>query len=574
MRLSVSKSKNATSFYVIKSIYVDGKRSSKVVEKLGTEAQLRERYPDQDPFEWARAYVEALNREEEAGKMEVIARFSNAKRIPSGVTVSRKGGYLFLQALYHALGYDKICQKIQQKYAIQYDLNDILKKLLFTRMLEPGSKRSSFDTSQQDLERPTFDLHHIYRALSVLSKESDFIQQEMYRRSTKVVKRETRVLYYDCTNFFFELETEEGLKQYGQSKEHRPNPIVQMGLFLDGSGLPLAFSIHPGNTNEQTTLRPLERQILQDFSLSKFIVCTDAGLSSMENRKFNTLGERAYIVTQSLKKLKGHLKDWVQEPSGWQREGSQKLFDLRHLEPDDEAIYYKNRWIHENGLEQHLIVTYSPIYRRYQEALRERQVLRAEGLLRAPSRIQRKGAHDPRRFVTTIATTHDGEIASTQKAFLDEGAIRSESMWDGYYAVCTNLEGDPLEVIAVNKQRWEIEAAFRVMKTEFRARPVFLSRDDRIKAHFMTCFMAFMLYKTLEKKIRPLLSDLDPSAATLIETLRGMSFYEIPGEGYVPLYTRTPITDALHEYFGFHTDTEIVPVKTMKQIIAKTKKPR
>ena len=330
MRLSVSKSKNATSFYVIKSIYVDGKRSSKVVEKLGTEVQLRERYPDQDPFEWARAYVEALNREEEAGKMEVIARFSNAKRIPSGVTVSRKGGYLFLQALYHALGYDKICQKIQQKYAIQYDLNDILKKLLFTRMLEPGSKRSSFDTSQQDLERPTFDLHHIYRALSVLSKESDFIQQEMYRRSTKVVKRETRVLYYDCTNFFFELETEEGLKQYGQSKEHRPNPIVQMGLFLDGSGLPLAFSIHPGNTNEQTTLRPLERQILQDFSLSKFIVCTDAGLSSMENRKFNTLGERAYIVTQSLKKLKGHLKDWVQEPSGWQREGLEIALSKGH----------------------------------------------------------------------------------------------------------------------------------------------------------------------------------------------------------------------------------------------------
>lgn len=572
MRLSVSKSKNATSFYVIKSIYIDGKRSSKVVEKLGTEAELREKYPNQDPYVWARAYIDELNQKEKAGQIEVIARFSNARRIPEGQVTRRHGGYLFLQDLYYAFGYDKICEKIRRKYQIQYDLNDILKKLLFTRILEPCSKKSSFEVAQYDLEPPQFDLHQVYRALSLLSKESDLIQQAMYQQSTKVIKRQTKILYYDCTNFFFEIEKEEGLKRYGQSKEHRPNPIVQMGLFLDGSGFPLAFSLHPGNTNEQTTLLPLEKKILQDFALSKFIVCTDAGLSSLENRKFNTIGKRAYIVTQSLKRFKAHLQDWVQEPSGWRREGEKEYYDLNDLADDDPHVYYKDRWIHEDGLEQHLIVTYSARYRRYQQTIRQRQVARAQSLVTSPSRLTAKGPNDPRRFVTTIATTDEGEVASRRNAYLDEATIHSESKWDGFYAVCTNLSGDPLEVIAVNQQRWEIEAAFRVMKTEFQARPVYLSRDDRIQAHFMTCFMAFMLYKTLEKKIRPLLPELDPSGATLVETLRGMDFYEIQGEGYVPIYTRTPITDALHEHFGFHTDTEIVPLKTMKKIVNMTKK--
>lgn len=576
MRLQIVRSTNAASYYVIKSTYINGKHSSKIVEKLGTEAEIRAKHPDMDPETWAREYIAELNRKEKEGKLEVIARFSNSKRIPSGKKVCLEGGYLFLQKIYHALGLHKICKEISKRHTFEYDLNDILSKLVYTRILEPASKKSSLEASRDFIEGPNFELHDLYRALEVLASESDFIQAEVYKNSKKIAGRNDKILYYDCTNYFFEMEEADGLKQYGYSKEHRPNPIVQMGLFLDGSGFPLAFSIHPGNKNEQETLLPLEKKLLGDFEMSKFIVCTDCGLSSMANRKFNDRKDRAFVVTQSVKKLKKHLKDWALDPKGWSLEGSEKTYDLREIDeqvPQEyHRLYYKRRWIKENDLEQQLLVTFSPKHKLYQRFIRERQVERAVKMLETPSRSKKKNPHDPKRFIENCAVTEEGEVLDKELFYLNEEAICQEEQYDGFYAVCTNLEASPAELIRVNKQRWQIEDAFRTMKTEFKARPVFLKRDDRILAHFLTCFLSLLIYKILEQKVAEADPKLEFSGRSMVETLRGMNFHLIEGEGYVPIYTRTAITDALHEASGFHTDFQILGLKDMKKVISKTKK--
>jgi len=313
MRLSISKSKNAVSLYVIKSTYENKKNTSKVVEKLGTYDSLKEKLNGEDPIEWAKKYVEELNKKEKENKREILVKYSPDKFINKDEQRFFNGGYLFLQSIYYELGLHKICMEISKKYKFNFDLNSVFSRLIYSRIIYPASKLATFELSKRFMEQPNFEIQHIYRSLDFLAKESDFIQASLYNNSLKISKRNTGILYYDCTNFFFEIEQAdfEGLRQYGVSKEHRPTPIVQMGLFMDGDGIPLAFNINKGNTNEQVTLKPLEEKILADFGLSKFVVCTDAGLASNNNRIFNTQGERAFITTQSIKKLKAHLKDWA-----------------------------------------------------------------------------------------------------------------------------------------------------------------------------------------------------------------------------------------------------------------------
>jgi len=385
MRLQIVNSKNAASLYVVKSIFVNGRRSSKVVEKLGTYANLLNTLNGQDPIEWAKGYIEELNKKEKNEKREILVKYSPTKLINKGEQRTFNGGYLFLQKIYHQLKLDNICHKIAEKHKFSFDLNDILSRLLYGRILFPASKLATHKLSSLFLEQPAFDVQHIYRALEVIAKESDFIQSEVYNNSRSIQKRNTGVLFYDCTNYFFESEQESCLKQYGYSKEHRPNPIVQMGLFMDSDGIPLAFDIHAGNTNEQVTLRPLEQKILKDFELSRIVVCTDAGLASNDNRKFNDKEDRAFITTQSVKKLKKHLREWALSPVGWHRPGEKKSYDLADLDEDEiegnDHIYYKQRWINEDGLEQKLIVTYSLKYRDYQRKIRNAQIERAKKLI-------------------------------------------------------------------------------------------------------------------------------------------------------------------------------------------------
>ena len=581
MRLQISESKNSKSLYVVKSTYVNKIHSSKVVEKLGTYNYLLEKLNGRDPIEWANEYVAELNRKEEGQTREIIVKYSPAKTIGKGERRSFNGGYLFLQQIYHGLELNRLCKEISEKYKFTFDLDSILSRLIYGRLIFPASKLATKQLSEKFIEPPDFELQHIYRALEVIAKETDHIQSQLYQSSLKISKRKTGVLYYDCTNYFFEIEQEEGMKQYGYSKEHRPNPIAQMGLFMDGDGLPLAFSMTDGNTNEQTTLKPLEKKIISDFKLSKFVVCTDAGLSSAANRKFNDSGGRAFITTQSIKKLKKHLKEWALANTGWRLSGSPKVYDISKLDDQKyldmftgdedevkEKTFFKERWVKEDGLEQRLIVTYSVKYRDYQRLIRERQVERAKRLIsKNPKKWKKANQNDYKRFIVGKSYTKDGEAANKEILSIDTGLIAAEEAFDGFYGACTNLEDAPEVIIKANHRRWEIEECFRIMKGEFKARPVYLSRDDRIKAHFMTCFITLLIFRLLEKKLGEKFT-----CHQIIDGLRDMNFLKLNAEGYIPSYMRTDFTDALHEAFGFRTDFQIVTNKQMKNILKATKK--
>lgn len=572
MRLKISKSKNVTLYYVIKTIYIDGKEKTVTVEKLGNENDVLKKSKGKDPKTWAKNYVDNLNKLENENNLKILIEKSTSTLIPKDEQNLFNCGYLFLEKLYYELGINQICSTISKKYKFEYDLNSILSRLLYGRIIFPASKLATNELSKNFIEQPNFELHHIYRALEVISKENEFIQSELYKNSLKVSKRNTNILYYDCTNYFFEIEQEDGLKQYGPSKEHRPTPIVQMGLFMDGDGIPLAFNITSGNTNEQTTLTPLEEKILEDFKLSKFIVCTDAGLASNANRKFNDKEERAFITTQSIKKLKKHLMEWALDEKGWKLTNDSKSYNIKNLDENEELykdkIFYKERWIKENGLEQKLIVTYSIKYRNYQQQIRNSQIERAKQAIEKNSiKLDKCNQNDYKRFVNRTSITKEGEIAEDKVLSLNTDQIEKEEKFDGFYGVCTNLEDNAEDIIKVNQRRWEIEECFRIMKSEFKARPVYLQRDDRIIAHFTTCFLSLVLYRFLEKRLEE-----KYTCSEIIETIRNMNLYKANELGYLPAYTRTDLTDVLHDKFGFRTDNEITTPKIIEKILKNLRK--
>jgi len=580
MRLSIRKSGRFTYLYAIKGYRTeDGKSTTKVVEKFGTVEELREKLNGEDPIEWAKQRVQEMTEQEKELNEDIVWRLNTKLLIPKNEQRSYNGGYLFLQKIYHELGLDYICKKIEKKHRNKYDLSEILSMLLYTRVLYPGSKLSSLEDAKRLIEQPSADIHQVYRALSLLATEFNEIQADVYKRSLKLGKRDTRVVYYDLTNYFFEWEEEAGLVQYGHSKEGRPLPIVQMGLFMDKDGFPLAMCIEPGNTAETTTLKPMEELLKEKFGLSKLVVCTDGGLSSYENRKRDSVGDRAFITVQSLKKLRKPLQEWALDSKGWHISGSDSEYDISQLDPDEynSVTFYKERWEPTRMstgevLEQRIIVTFSFKYREYLSYVRNRQISRAQALLDSGrgNTSKRKSPNDAKRYIKSEYCTADGELAQIENFSLNQDMIDQESRFDGFYGICTDLEGPAPEIIKINGGRWIIENGFRTMKTDLRARPVYLKRDDRIKAHFLTCFLSLLLYKYLEKKVNR--GGQHFTTSEIIGTLRDMNFLSVTGEGYIPTYTRTDLTNNLHGSAGFRTDYQIVTKKQMRSIIAQTKK--
>ncbi len=572
MRVTTTKSKNSESFYITKSFKNSkGKSSSVVVRKLGTLNELlKEHGPARDDVmfwakEEARIETEKYKKEREAKSVQIT--FHADRHLDYDKQCFYRGGYLFLQSIYYGLQMNKICRKLRDKHKFKYDINAILSDLIYTRVLEPASKRSSYKAASEFLEKPAYGLHDIYRALDVLGSECDFIQSEVYKNSHFIGQRNDKVLYYDCTNYYFEIEQEDGSKKYGKSKEHRPNPIIQMGMFMDGDGIPLAFSLFPGNTNEQKSLKPLEQRVVQDFGCQKFIYCSDAGLGSESIRTYNHLGERAFIVTQSIKKLPKEDKAWALDKSGFHRLSDDKPVNLSEINENDTDLYYKDEPYTPKKLHQRLIVTYSPKYARYQKTIRDAQVERAKKMIESGStKKQRKNPNDPARFIGTQAATKDGEAAKITK-YLDEEKIADEEQYDGLYAVCTDLlDDDAGAILKVSEGRWQIEECFRILKTDFSARPVYLHDENRIKAHFLICFLSLLTYRVLEKKL-----DYKYTCEEILDTLKSMNFAGLQEQGFIPLYKRLKITDDLHDACNFRTDYQFITKSQMKTIQKKSK---
>lgn len=591
MKLYIYKSKSNTILYMAKTYRnSEGKSTSKIIERLGTLDEVAEKANGEDPIIWAKKYIKQKTDEENENKCTYYDKLVEGKDLTSDQKVFNLG-HIFLQKIFQELQLDKLCKEISKKYKIEYELSDILEDLICTRIMYPSSKYSSYAEAQKFLRQPKYELYDVYRALDIIIKEKEYIEQWCYEKSLTVIKeRNTKVLYYDCTNYFFEIELEDeddletgkkGLRKFGKNKENRPLPITEMGMFIDGNGYPLAFNINPGNTNEQTTLRPLEKQIMEDFQLSKFLVCTDAGLGSFANRNFNTKGDRTYVVTQSLKQLAGEYQADAISNVGWHLVGSNKSVNLSKIDKYDSKnknMYYKEIILERTKkdkqtnekitLKERMIVTFSPKYAAYQKSIRDAQISRAKEIIeKHPEQYTKLPQNNAKRFIQKENITNDGECAEKYKLYFKNELEKYETKFDGLYALCVpeNMEASVEDILQISKGRWEIEESFRIMKSEFKARPVYLHRDERIKAHFIICYLSLLIYRILEKEK---LQD-KYTTQEIITTLKDMITNKIEGIGYKQLYQKTAITTDLNNNYDFNLDQEFIGLKNMKKFLRK-----
>ena len=589
MRVTWIDSNNDRYYYITKSVRDGKKIKSVTVKKLGKLSELG-----------YKSHEEALKELKEIAK-EFSIKNKDSNLVTVSINVSKSLddtnnkntisnelniGYLYLNKIYKDLGLSEYFKSLKKdKYKIKYNLDEIVKLLVFSRILNPKSKLGTFNDAYKMFGFSDIDLENIYRSLDILKENNDKIQETIYKNSDNVYKRDTRILYYDCTNFFSEKEYEDldvikddeiitGLRKYGVSKENRPNPIVEVGLFMDKSGIPLAINIYPGNTNEQLTCIPLEKKIIKDYSLSKFIYCSDAGLGSMDIRKFNSFNNRAFVITRSVKKLSNIAKNIIFDDNNW-RDKDNKIVNLSKIKEniDDLNTYYKVLDYYEDtelgikidgkkkvSFKQKLVVTYSNKYKEYQKRIRLNQIERAKKLIKNGS-FDKENINSPKRYILKNYVTYNGEKAEYKIPELDYKKIDEESLYDGYYSVITNLEGSPKEIIRINENRWEIEESFRIMKTNLKSRPFYLSTKEHIEAHFLICFIALTIFRILEKEL-----DNRYTVDEIISNLKNINVCPLKNETiYSSLYKESEFINLLDKKTNIKLSKEAFYINELKK---------
>ena len=566
----VPSGKDDKILYFAISIRKGKKTTSKNIEKIGKLSELRKIYDD--PIAHFR---EEAKRRTEEGKTPVSFEVAANEMLDTKQVRKISFGYIFPQSIYYSLGLDDIMRKIRTESKINYDFNRIMRDLIIGRILDPLSKQSTFLKAKSFPEVPDYELHHIYRALSTAAKNFDMIEEKTFKGLANYIDVDTSVTYYDCTNFFFEIEEQDELRTYGKSKENRPNPIVQMGMFLDRNGLPISMCINPGNTNEQLTMIPLEEKMQKRFGIKKFVVCADCGLSSQKNLKYNSTAEHGFIVTKSLKKTKKEIRERLMKEDGWKRFGDRSgttytLTEIQKTESLHDATFYHDEWFvgEKSGTNERIITTYRERLRQYQRSIRESQINRAMKLVDSGKLKKGVNQNDIRRFILEENFTKDGEEADKRVFSINQDLVDEESLYDGFYAVTTDLSDDANEIVRINRERWEIEESFRIMKTEFDARPVYLSREDRIRSHFLTCFLALMVYRVMERKM--IQSGEQFTTREIISSLRNYEIVDM-GSFYIGAMEGKAIK-ALEKTFGLVGSMKAFSKATFRKLISRSKK--
>ena len=598
MHLSPAKPQEGKIYYIAKSFRNErGISTKKNMFRLGTLDEIRRREGVSDAWQWAQEELARRNEEERIGRQKLKIELSPSKRINTGECVKYSGGDLMLIPFYNALGLPQICREIQTDTRTEYSLNEILESLVVSRILYPCSKKGAYELNKKRIRPTSFGLEDIYRALSLLSSHIDDIQARVWSNSQKITDRNTRIIYYDCTNYYFEIEDNDkdfvdkqtgeyipGLRKRGKSKENRPNPIVQMGMLMDGDGMPLSFIIFPGNESEQPSLQKIEEMVANKFGLNEFIISTDAGLGSENNRRYNMTEGREYITVQSLPSLPKADQDMALAPEGWRiafRDSAlppidpfnpeRKIFNLSEIDLDAErhTRFYKEIIVDKcmdgdksTARQERVIVTYSHDFALYLRHKREERISSAQKIVNRRQTKSRQSQQDPRRYVATEYITKEGIKATNVKMALDQKAITADQRFDGFYAYGTSLDDDATDVLRARSFHHEIEHLFRTTKTFLEARPVHLQRQDRIRSHFLICFLAMVIIKILQKKLHMPELTIDQ----LILTLRSIEFDYFKSIGYRPLFERNEITDRLQQIAGITIDTEIVETKRMNKL--------
>lgn len=613
MKLYYDKRLKDPTYYIQQGFRNGKKTTTKNVKRLGKHSELL--LITDDPLEYAKNEVKKMNEEYRSGRSEFIVTMDFNERIPSSDSpcsnsTSLNIGYLYLKDIYAKLNLSDFFKSVSSDRKITYDCNKICQFLTYARILDPASKYGTYDKLDTYYEKPQVEYQHMIRFLDILDRNSDKYLKHLFDNSENIVKRDTSVMYYDCTNYFFETEKPDeeivdevtgeiilGLRQFGISKENKTSPIVEMGLIMDSRGIPISMCIHPGNTNEQLTAVPLEKEVIKMTGNKKFIYCADAGLGSYNIRKFNDMGGRAYIVTQSVKKLGQEIKDIVFNDSNYRLLSNDDAITLKEMrtfnkkDANNLSLYndfaYKvipantamdtglyEEKVYKNGrtkkvkakgtLHQYIIVTFSRKMMEYQKTIRERQLERAKKLLRLkdPEKIK-KGPNDIRRFLKNTSS-------DTANYVLDMDKIHEEEKYDGFYAVATNLDDSAKDILAVAQNRYKIEDCFRIMKTNFDARPVFLRKPERIRAHFLICYTALLIYRLMECKLDDNLTHVTTS--NLIKTLRNMNVVNMDDMYYKSIYSGSQALDALERCFELQLNRKYYRPSDLNKIVKKFSK--
>ena len=613
MKLYYDKRLKDPTYYIQQGFRNGKKTTTKNIKRLGKHSELL--LITDDPLEYAKNEVKKMNEEYRSGRSEFVVTMDFNERIPSSDSpcsnsTSLNIGYLYLKDIYAKLNLSDFFKSVSSDRKITYDCNKICQFLTYARILDPASKYGTYDKLDTYYEKPQVEYQHMIRFLDILDRNSDQYLIHLFDNSENIVKRDTSVMYYDCTNYFFETEKPDeeivdevtgeiilGLRQFGISKENKPSPIVEMGLIMDSRGIPISMCIHPGNTNEQLTAVPLEKEVIKMTGNKKFIYCADAGLGSYNIRKFNDMGGRAYIVTQSVKKLGQEIKDIVFNDSNYRLLSNDDAITLKEMrtfnkkDANNLSLYndfaYKvipantamdtglyEEKVYKNGrtkkvkakgtLHQYIIVTFSRKMMEYQRTIRERQLERAKKLLRLkdPEKIK-KGPNDIRRFLKNTSS-------DTANYVLDMDKIHEEEKYDGFYAVATNLDDSAKDILAVAQNRYKIEDCFRIMKTNFDARPVFLRKPERIRAHFLICYTALLIYRLMECKLDDNLTHVTTS--NLIKTLRNMNVVNMYDMYYKSIYSGSQALDALERCFELQLNRKYYRPSDLNKIVKKFSK--
>ena len=566
----VPSGKDDAILYYAVSIRKGKKTTSKNVRRIGRLSELKKEYTD--PIAHFRAEAKRLTDE---------GRSESSFEIPANVMLDPMKkrrvmlGYIFPQSVYYSLGLDMVMRGIRNESKATYDFNRIMRDLIIGRVLSPLSKSSTYEKAFSFPEPPDYDLQHVYRSLSLMAKSFDLIEEKAFKGMKKYADVDTSVTYYDCTNFYFEIEEEDGFRTYGKSKENRPNPIVQMGLFLDRNGLPISMCINPGRTNEQKTMIPLEKLMTERFGIEKFVVCADCGLSGKRNLRFNSTENHGFVVTKSLKKVSEDVRARLMGDGGWKRFGdaSGRLYSLKEIREDanlrDVIFYHDEKFaMGSDGFEERIVTTYCGRLREYQRSVRERQLQRAMELIRQGKIRKGVNQNDVRRFIVVDSVTENGEVAEKKVFSIDRERFEEESEYDGFYAVTTDLDDDPAEIIRINRGRWEIEESFRIMKSDFDGRPVFVSREDRIRAHFLTCYLAFMIFRIIEQKLNK--GDVRYTDPEILRTLR--DYEAIDAESFYVGAMEGKAVRALESTFGLVGSMTAFSKAQFRRLVARSKK--
>jgi hypothetical protein len=604
-------------YYVQRGFRNGKKTTTKNIERIGKHSELLK--ITNDPLSYAKERIAKLN-EEMAKKnkvtMEVTIDFNEKIKSTDNIVSSSNGlniGYFILQKIYHDLAISSFFKKVTADSKITYEPDLINRFLTYARILEPDSKLGTYDHLHKYYELPEFNYVHILRTMDILNENYDEYISHLFNYSNRIVPRNTSVCYFDCTNYYFETECDDedyidevtgeiikGLRKYGPSKDHKPNPLVEMGLFMDAQGIPISMCINSGSDNEQICAIPVEKKLIKMLDGKRFIYCADAGLGSLNIRKFNSMGGRAFIVTQSIKKLSDTLKEAVFNDYGYRLLSTDKPVTIKELKSFDKKdkinlpLYTDKAYkiieadraidlglyeekVLNNGktrkvkskalLTQKIIVTFSRKIMEYQRYIRNRQIERAKKLLKNmdPSSYK-KGPHDITRFIKRVSSSKSGDKV-TDLYTLDQKVIDEEEKYDGYYAIATNLEDDAKSIIEISSNRYKIENCFRVLKTNFSARPVFHEKRERIIAHFMICYTALLVYRLLETKLDAYGTHF--TVDNIIETLKNMEVANTQDMYYQSLYNGSQVLTALNAVFGLGLDKKYYQPKELNKKIRK-----